>query len=288
MDTKETYTTPDQIAERGALALGLIEEFQPDIVFLTDDPALKEVGIEYTLRHPERRLPFIFAGVNLDPTVYEPIKNLERPEAPITGALERLPYEDAFALGKRIVPNASRIVLLGEASDSSRFVQSRFAEEYLDQVVDPPLQVMDFLLIPTFSEWKQRVAQYQASVDILGVLNYHQLLDDDGSIVPGPAVAEWTIQNSRLPELALVPSLAEDGLLLGLGNSGMRTGIYVGVLGGEVLNGRDAGSIPIVDPRFTEFTVNVDRAAMLGITISPEDLVNASEVFHLEDALVRR
>jgi len=283
MDTKVTYTTPEQIAERAAIALGLVDELQPDIVFLTDDPALKEVGVEYTRQHPEKELPFIFAGTNLDPTVYEPIRSLEWPGGRLTGALERLPYHEAFALAKRIVPSASRIVLLAESSDSTSFVRSRFGEEYLDHVVDAPLEVVDFLQIKTFAEWKQTILDYQSRVDIIGILNYHQLMDENGDVVPGGDVAAWTVQNNRLPELALVPAWAEDGLLLGMGNSGTRNGIYVGVLGGEVLRGLDPGTVPIVDLNFTEFTVNIDRAAMLGITIPPEELVNAAEVFHFSN-----
>lgn len=281
MDTKVTYTTPEQIAARGVVARDLVDQLHPDIVFLTDDDALKEVGVEYTRQHPERGLPFIFSGINLDPTIYDPIKSLESPGGPLTGALERLPYDEAFALARRISPNASRILLLADSSNGSTFVHSRFGQEYLDHVVNAPLEVVAFLQIRTLAEWKQTIAEYQTKVDVIGVLNYQQLIDENGVVVPGREVAAWTIQNSRLPELGLVPSWAEDGLLLGLGNSGTRTGVYVGVLGGEVLKGRDPGSIPIVDPKFTEFTVNVDRAAMLGITIPPADLVNAAEVFRL-------
>jgi hypothetical protein len=70
MDTKITYTSEAQIEERAALALELIEEFDPDIVFVNDDNALKYVAVAYATTHPESGLPFVFCGINIDPSVY--------------------------------------------------------------------------------------------------------------------------------------------------------------------------------------------------------------------------
>jgi hypothetical protein len=78
------------------IVLDLIEEFKPDIVFVNNDKALKYVGVEYTKRHPEKELPFVFSGINLDATIYDPIESLEMPGGSITWALERVPYYEAF------------------------------------------------------------------------------------------------------------------------------------------------------------------------------------------------
>ena len=44
--------------------------FTPDIVFVNNDNALKYVAVEYTKMHTEKKLPFVFSGVNLDPSIY--------------------------------------------------------------------------------------------------------------------------------------------------------------------------------------------------------------------------
>ena len=152
MDTRVTYTTAEQKRQRGALALNLIEQFQPDIVFVTDDDALKEVAVAYTQRNPDMGLPFVFSGINVDPTIYKPIESLEQPGGPITGALERIPFTAAFSLGKIIAPNASSIVVLADPSPSSTEVVTRFKEEQLEGEAGFPLQVLAVIQPETFDE----------------------------------------------------------------------------------------------------------------------------------------
>ena len=280
MDTKVTYTTPEQIEERAAMAIALIEEFEPDIVFVNDDNALKYVAVAYTERYPDRGLPFVFSGVNVDPTIYAPIERLERPGGPITGALERFPYYEGFALARRIFPNASTIVLLADSSSSSSFVVSTFKEQYLDVCNESPLQVIGPLQVASFREWQETVTAYQTEVDLLGILTYHQLRDENGTVVPAPVVVEWTVHHNKLPELGVLTFHAADGFFAAVGVSGYKTGLYVGVVGGEILGGKDPASIPIVNPAVIEVAFNLDRADTLGITPPVEELVKANEVFH--------
>jgi branched-chain amino acid transport system substrate-binding protein len=280
MDTKVTYTTPEQIEERAKMAIALIEEFEPDIVFVNDDNALKYVAVAYTDRYPDRGLPFVFSGVNVDPTIYAPITSLEHPDGPITGALERFPYYEGFTLAKRIVPNASTIVLLADSSSSSSFVVSTFKERYLDVVNDSPLQVLGPIQVETFREWQETVTAYQTEADLLGILTYHQLRDENGTVVPAPVVVEWTVQHNNLPELGVLTFHADDGYFAAVGVSGYKTGLYVGVLSGEILGGTDPANIPIVDPAVIEVAFNLGRADALGITLPAEELVKANEVFH--------
>ena len=279
MDTKVTYVTPEQVAERGAMARDLIKEYEPDIVFVNDDDALKYVAVAYTEKYPTEKIPFVFSGTNLDPSIYAPIQSLEAPGGTITGALERFPYYDAFALAKRIVPQASRIVLMADPSSSSTFVVNTFKEQYLDKVTDSPLQIIGPIQVTTFKEWQEKIEEYQTKADLLGILTYHQLRDEEGNVVPAPVVVDWTVHHSKLPEMGILTFHAEDGFMAALGVSGYKTGIYVGVLGGEILNGVNPGTIPIIDPGLTEIAFNLERAAMLGIKIPTQELVKADTVF---------
>jgi len=194
--------------------------------------------------------------------------------------LERIPYYEAFSLGKRISPNASKIVLLADPSPSTTLVVNAFKERYLDKVTDSPLQVIDYIQVETFQEWKEKVTDYQTKADFIGILDYHQLRDEKGQVVPSSEVASWTVRNSKLPELGLIASYTKDGLLAVAGVSYYKTGIYVGVIGGEILGGSNPATIPIVDPRVVDIAFNLERAEMLGIKIPAKELVKATEVFH--------
>ena len=179
----------------------------------------------------------------------------------------------------KIFPDAASVVLLADGGTSSTAVVNAFQEEYLDVVSDSSLEVLDYIQPESFDEWKQTVEEYQDEADILGILNFHQVRDDEGNIVPSQQVVDWMIENSSLPELGLVAGWTEDGLLSAAGNSGLKTGIYVGMLGVRVLNGVDPGSVPIVDPKVVDITFNLARAEMLGVDIPQEEIDKAAQVF---------
>jgi ABC-type uncharacterized transport system substrate-binding protein len=280
MDTKVTYTTAEQIEERAELALGLIDELDPDIVFVNDDNALKYVAVAYAATHPESALPFVFCGINVDPSVYGPIDSLEHPGGKITGTLERFPYSEAFALAKRLSPDAENIVLLADSSTSSTAVIDNLKTTYIDVVNSSPLEVIGPIQLSTFDEWKAAVAEYQTQADFIGIITYHQLRDKNGDVVPAQEVVNWTVNNSDLPEVGFITFHAEDGFLSAAGVDGYNTGIYTGVIGGEILSGADPGGIPIIDPQAVEIAFNLCRADMLGITIPTAELAAADKVFH--------
>ncbi|MCK4492314.1 MAG: hypothetical protein KAU03_06795, partial [Candidatus Altiarchaeales archaeon] len=65
MDTKNTYTTPEQIRMRAEEAMEIINEFDPDIVLVNDDNALKYVAVVYAMENPDKKLSFVFSGINV-------------------------------------------------------------------------------------------------------------------------------------------------------------------------------------------------------------------------------
>jgi len=97
--------------------------------------------------------------------------------------------------------------------------------------------------------------------------------------VPAPEVAKWTVHNNKLPELGLIATHAEDGILAAAGISYYKTGIYVGVIGGNILGDSEPATIAIVDPRAVDISFNLEMAEMLGIEIPAMELVEATEVF---------
>ncbi|HWQ21054.1 MAG TPA: ABC transporter substrate binding protein, partial [Methanotrichaceae archaeon] len=239
MDTKVNYTGPEEIEKRASMAMDLIDEFKPDLVFLNDDNALQYVAVNYTMSHPKSNVSFIFAGVNVDPTIYSPIKSLDMPGGRITGLLERIPFSKAFALGKSIVPNASTMVLVGDASPSSDQIVRDFKEWQSIEGNNSSIRVLGFIQARTFDEWKDAILANQGKADLLGVLNYYQIRDENGAVLPSSEVAQWTFQNNLIPEIGLIPSNAEDGFMAAAGVSYWKTGIYAGIMGGEILKGHE-------------------------------------------------
>jgi ABC-type uncharacterized transport system substrate-binding protein len=142
-----------------------------------------------------------------------------------------------------------------------------------------PLEVVDFVQISTFEEWKQKVAEYDGQVDAIGVVNYHRIKDATGKIVPPKEVAKWTAENSDIPAFGLISDWSADGLPMSFGNSGFETGVFVGQRGAAILDGADAGQMPIVDPHQYEMTFNLTTIEKEDISIPQAELDKASETF---------
>lgn len=277
MDTRVRYARVEQIEERVSAAFAEIDGFRPDIVFVTDDLALERVAATYAEKGSISGLPFVFAGINGDPRAYGGVRTLEAPGGTLTGALERIPFVAGFEAMKRVFPDASRVMLFADPSPSSASVVRDFDAENIASRATA-LKALGMVQVETFADWKAKVAEYQARADVLAVLNYHRLRDDAGNIVPAREVVEWTLQNSRIPVVGLVSDWTADGLVMAVGNSGVRTGIYVGAIGARILDGASAGSIAIVDPLEFEMTFNLRTAERLNIRIPQDAVADAGNV----------
>ncbi len=278
MDTKRNYTTPEQIRQRARAAWQVIETFKPDLVYINDDNALKYVAVPY----PDEDLPFVFAGINIDPEKAYPqkIKTLEKPGHNITGILERLPYRHSFTLTRRILPDCKTIVMLSDASPSGNFVRQAFRERYLNTVQTPQLEVLGNLKFKTFKQWKEAVLSYQDKTDLFGIITYQQLLDEQGKVVPTAEVAQWMIQNNKVPEIGFLMFHAEDFCLSVVGVSPYKSNRHLAEIIASILDGRQApAQVPITDPGKIDIAFNIKRASTLGISIPLDFLGIAAEIY---------
>lgn len=277
MQTRVQYTTPDQIKARAAEALQLIDDYKPDLVFITDDTALQYVAVPHALGKSNPDLPFIFSGINGNPTDFAPIKSLTTPGGQITGALERIPFAFNFRTTKLVYPNVTRMALLADSSASSAAVVDDFKKTYTPGMSE--VQITGFEQIDTFAAWKQRIAELQTQVDAIGLLNYHRLKDESGNVVSGSDVAAWTVANSKIPVIGLLTDWARDGIVMAAGNSGFKTGSFVAKMGADVLKGLPPAQISIVDPHLTETAFNLSNAGAAGLPIPAAALTAAAEVY---------
>lgn len=278
MDTKATYTKPEEIQARAILAEQAIKDYDPDIIFITDDNALTYVGVPYAIARQNEGPDFIFAGINSDPTRFTSvINNLEKPGKRITGALERMPVLQGLTLAKRMFPTASRAVILSDKSESSDFALQEIRS--LLSRNKSGIEVKNIIQSTTFDEWKKAVRSAQKTSDLIITVTYHQLRDSAGNIVPPVEVVKWTTENNKLPELGTLQFHAEDGFLMAIGVSGYRTGRYAGELATRLMAGEKAGEIPIIDPERADISFNLDRAGQLGIQIPVDLLGLAAKVF---------
>ncbi len=279
MDTKNTYILQGEIQMRADQAKDLINQYKPDLVFINDDNALTYVAVPWIITHKSDGLPFVFSGINSDPTrLRSIIDSADHPGHKITGALEIFPVSQGLALMKRLLPNAKTAILVADSSESSDSIVKQIKKDAVNYP-DIGVKITEILQAETFADWQKIIKDHQGNTDILGILSYHQLTDADNKVVPAADVVQWTIDNNKIPEIGFLLFHAEDGFFAATGISPYKTGIYVGEIIARVLNGENPGEIAITDPKKIDIAFNSARAKLLNKKISIDILGLATKIY---------
>lgn len=269
MDTKR-QTSEEWKLEIAEKAMGKIREWAPDVVIATDDNAQKYV----VAKMKDEGVNFVFLGVNADPMRYGFIDSHENPGGNITGSIERARFGQSVKLLQRMRPDVNRIAIVSDDGPTGKSVVDRV----LAMAPEIGVEVVASRRIGDFAEWKKYIKDVQNKADALLVVVYHTLKDDNGNAVSGDEVLNWTIQNSKLPDLGFWSWAVDAGLLCSEAISGYQQGHYAATVASYVLMGQSPGEFAIDKPQRGEICVNLARAEMLGIEV-PEDLKRIATVY---------
>lgn len=270
MDTKRK-TSETWKREISAKAMEKIRTWQPHVVIATDDNAQKYV----VAKMKDEGVNFVFLGVNADPMVYGFIDSMEYPGGNVTGSIERARFGQSVKLLQRLVPGARRIAIVCDDGPTGASVVKRV----LSMANNLNIEVVASRRIGSFSEWKNYVSSVQDKADALLVIVYHTLKDSKGNAVSGDEVLNWTINNSKLPDIGFWSWAVEGGLLASEAISGYQQGHYAASVASYVLMGQSPGDFPVDKPQRGELCINIARAKMLGITIPP-DVLRVATVYN--------
>jgi ABC-type uncharacterized transport system substrate-binding protein len=120
------------------------------------------------------------------------------------------------------------------------------------------------------------VREQQDKADALMVIVYHTLKNSAGEHVHEDEVLNWTVQNSRLPDMGAWSWAVEGGLLCSEAISGYQQGHYAATVASYILMGQPPSDFAVSRPQRGEICINKARAEMLGIEIPPELMVTAT------------
>lgn len=263
MDTKR-QSTEEWKTEVGAEARGLIETWQPDLVYLNDDDAQRYV----TQHFVNTDIPFVFSGVNAEPEAYDFVGSSN-----VTGVLERPHYAQSVQLLKRIAPDIKTIaVVIDDSAMWDNVIGVMKAEA--DQL--PDVNVVHWDAIFTFDEYKQKIAEYQTEVDAIALIGIFNFKDEDGVNVPFEDVLQWTTENSDLPDFSFWDSRIPYGTLGSVTVSGYEQGLAAGKIArGILVDGKSPNSFPMEQTQKGKPWVSLARANRLGLAVESEILLTA-------------
>jgi ABC-type uncharacterized transport system substrate-binding protein len=220
----------------------------------------------------DKGLPFVFTGVNGDPMTYGYISSMDAPGGQVTGSIERERFAQTFNILRQLVPNVQKLAVICDDGPTGASVVKRVREKAAALDID----VVALLKTGQFSEWKEFIKTVQTKADALLVIVYHTLKDHAGRFVHENDVLNWTINNSRLPDIGFWSWAVEGGLLCSEAISGYQQGYYAATVAAYVLLGQSAGEFPIGTPQRGEVCINVARAKMLGVQLPDEMLRTAT------------
>ena len=266
MDTKRNGA-PEHARAMGERAIAAIREWKPDLVYTNDDNAQEYVG-RFLAGSP---VPVVFSAVNQDPAVY----GMAFADN-VTGVLEHEHFEATIALLRRLKPGIRRIAVIVDTDPTWRGVVARIRDTAPS--IDN-LEIVEIATLHTFAEYKQKVRDYQKTVDAFSPLGIFNFTDEKGETVDFEDVLRWTAENSTLPDFAFWDSRVEQGTLCAVSVSGYEQGLIAGRMARRILEGHErAGDIPIQASRKGRPAINLARARQLGIRVDANTLLAAHVV----------
>ena len=270
MDTKRNSAVEHK--ERKALeARELIESWKPDLLYTSDDDAQEYVAKHYV----GSRLPIVFSGVNSDPAVYG-----FKGSPNVAGVLEHEHFSQSIGLVRKLVPKARRIALVFDDAKMWGPVRARIEAAMADQ---PDMQIVAMDVVPTFADYKRKIAEYQKTADVIGTLGIFNLKDGNGRNVPYQEVQKWTVENSRLPDFAFWIDRVYYGTLCAVTVSEKEQGLAAGRLARAILTeGKKPSSLAMEPTRKGVPVISLARARKLGIPLDSSVLLSAEVIQRFE------
>lgn len=279
MDTYRVNAAPEAMSREGQKALEEIVAFKPDLVFVLDDPAARFVMMPLVGRAD---LSVVFSGMNGQPEMYSEIKKFvdtrARPGANVTGVYETLYVAQSLKVMAQAVPGLreGKVVMITDQSPTGNALTKQFDLELKDQ---------------TDVKWEvRRVADWSAYTKLIEELNgdatvkaiYPVALTlpvEGGGRYAAAQIYDWTINNSKKPEMAINYFFARMGLFGGAVVNFSTMGKLAGQKGAKILGGAKAGDLPIENAPDYAIVFNLKRASDLGIEISPRVLAAANAIY---------
>jgi len=262
LDTKR-----ESIAEGRRKATELLEsikQHKPDIVVLTDDFALKELGQPIM----DEGVPVVFLGINSNPRSYIGTMTLA------TGVLERPLFKRSIAYIKDILGSDMNrcLVLFDNGTTAKVIVETIFRGRYSSRFSKTDT---DIKLNSTYTEWKKSVLlakKHGYDAIILGL--YHTLVDDEGNHVSDEEVANWTSAHSPVPlfgfwDFSIGKNKAIGGLIL----SGTPQGEEAVIIIKKIIAGYNPRTIQPVTAEYGRFIFS--RAGLQRWNITLPEYFNA-------------
>ena len=279
MDTKKTYTSAKQQEARGKIALSMIKEFDPDVVVVMDDNAIKYVMLPLV----DTKYQAVFSGMNVQIEDYDKIAEFmdtrETPGHNVTGVIEDMHFAESFKLMQKIVPGLKKVMFIADKTPTGNGLVKAIK---VAMQKDPAFPVeVEIRKAGTFKEYKSLIHNANKRGDIQAIYPIAVGLEVAASkkCVVAPEIFAWTLKNSHKPDVAGTFFFCKFGILGGATVDFPSMGGEAGMKVARILSGEKAGDIPIENCKRFAIAINLARSKQLGIEIPYEILGAADHIY---------
>jgi ABC-type uncharacterized transport system substrate-binding protein len=265
MDTKR-YTSAEWFEEASSLAHQKYEEFQPDLVIVSDDNAQELFAKSYAGK--EGAPPFVVCGVNSDPEKYG------YPADNVTGVLERYMFVQTLELLLEIKSDVTSLAILTDNSESTNG-----HIEYMKSL-QSPIPDTTYIMVDSFNDWRNFVFDLPNVADVVAITSYSTLSQHGSSENMNPLdVVDWTITFNTVPTITFSEYSLTSGLAFcGVIQFGSDQGEAAASIAKQILfEGKTCSEIPLQALEEASRAVNLAAAKRFGIDV-PDSVVASADL----------
>lgn len=248
MDTKHK-SSEQEIQASAKQALSEIEKFNPDVLIVSDDNAMKYLVVPH---FNNTELPVVFCGVNWSAAQYNPGKN-------VTGMLEVLPLRECLSEIISNYPESKTLAVLSENSLSEQNNKTLLDTLYRSLGFSP-----EYLLADDFEEWQEYFLQANKNADLI-------YMPTNG------AVKNWNDEEAQklVMENLEIPSVTCDDFMMpyvvfGLTKVAKEQGEWAAKTALEIIGGKNPAEISITKNKQTKAYINQKLAEKIDFNLSKE------------------
>ncbi|OGV54656.1 MAG: hypothetical protein A2017_19245 [Lentisphaerae bacterium GWF2_44_16] len=245
-----------EYCEKMALeAKKIIDEYKPDILIASDDPASKYLMMPY---YSKSDIPIVFCAVNWDASIYGyPYKNS-------TGMIEIDFIEETVGFLKKYA-KGERMAYICPNDETSRKVAKIYNENFFNGN-------LSIHIVNDFTEFKKVFLDTQQEADMIILYNKEGIRDWNNR-----EAKDFLMTETKVPTGSNNPIMSEF-VLISMPKAPEEFGIFAAEAAVNVLKGKKASDIPVLTNKKTILTVNMTLADKLGIVLPLSVLKTATKI----------
>ena len=210
-----------------------------------------------------KEIPIIVTAVT-DPVAAGLVKTMEKPDTNVTGTSDAAPIDKQFKLLKRLIPDAKKVGILYNTSETNSEIQikraKKIAKEFDIEIITSG--------VTSVNEIPQSLQSIIGKIDVLYV-------PTDNMIASAMPLVSAKCTEENIPIIGAEKAHVENGALATEGIDYYKLGFQTGITAVEVLNGKEPKDLPITTLKNTQLVINEEVAKKLKIEIPKEIKENA-------------